>query len=829
MGVKKSTKKFEKKKLGKVLDQRKAAAKSKQLHTLNEKRKKKRRVETVQDGSEEEGEEEVKEKKLSGDKVGIKAFEGMSVDDFLSGGFEVPEVKGKGKGKKGKKEEKGVGKKRKRTPDDDDDDDDEEEEEEEEVESDDEADAASADGAEESDGDDAVTGEFEKHKADIAALADADPEFYKYLQENDSELLNFDDLPGIDELSEGDSSEVEGAKKKKSKKQKKKNSDNSDEEEDEDEEKPKAEEVTKAHVKKWKKALAEENSLRTLRKVVLAFRAAVHLNDERDDSHQFKYSITNPDVYNDLMLLGLQQIPIVLNHHLPVKESSSGRVRLPTDTKKFSVLTPLIKSHLSSVLTLLPTLTDPATLKLLLTSCTSLLPYLLPFRKQLKSLLKAVVDIWSTFSTSGNVTTAKDDSVRITAFLVVRRAVVLGDEGIRETCFKALYAGLVRASRNTNVHTLASINLMKNSCAEILGLQGMEKVGYVVGFGSIRQLAVHLRNSITNKTKESYKTVYNWQYVHSLDFWSRALSNLCSVAHLANPTTSPYHPLIYPLVQVTLGAARLIPTAQYFPLRFQLIKCLLRLSSSTGTYIPLSPLIFEVFSSTALRKKAHGGKGSATKALDLETTLRCPPTHLKSRIYQTQCSDTAAMLLTESLSTWCMSPAFPELSTPVIVGLKRVIKRNESKNAQAIAPLKVLVGKIESNATMVETERGKWAAELEIAPARLGEDGVRMVSAKGGFEGFLKDKEEEKMPLGGYVASQRKIREERRKVLEEAVRAEGEKRRKGRKGGDDEEEEGREEEEEGRPLEGSEDEGVDVDDEEDELDEDVDEMDEESD
>ena len=75
---------------------------------------------------------------------------------------------------------------------------------------------------------------------------------------------------------------------------------------------------------------------------------------------------------------------------------------------------------------------------------------------------------------------------------------VLGDEGIRETCFKALYAGLVRASRNTNVHTLASINLMKNSCAETLGLQGMEKVGYVVGFGSIRQLAVHLRNSITN-------------------------------------------------------------------------------------------------------------------------------------------------------------------------------------------------------------------------------------------------------------------------------------------------------------------------------------------
>lgn len=174
------------------------------------------------------------------------------------------------------------------------------------------------------------------------------------------------------------------------------------------------------------------------------------------------------------------------------------------------------------------------------------------------------------------------------------------------------------------------------------------------------------------------------------------------------------------------------------------------------------------------------------------------------------------MLLAESLSIWCMSPAFPELATPVIVGLKRLVKRNESGNAQAMAPLKILVGKIESNATMVETERGRWAAEFEIAPARLGDDGVRMVSAKGGFEGFLKDKEEEKMPLGGYVAVQRKIREERRKVLEEAVRAEGENRRKGRNGGDDDEEEER-----GFMEEGSEDE--------DEVDEDVDEMDEESD
>lgn len=71
----------------------------------------------------------------------------------------------------------------------------------------------------------------------------------------------------------------------------------------------------------------------------------------------------------------------------------------------------------------------------------------------------------------------------------------------------------------------------------------------------------------------------------------------------------------------------------------------------------------------------------------------------------------------------------------------------------------------------------------------MGDDGVRMVNAKSGFAGFMKGREEVGMPLGGYVAAQRKVREERRRVLEDAVRAEGERRRKGRKGGEESEEE----------------------------------------
>ena len=102
---------------------------------------------------------------------------------------------------------------------------------------------------------------------------------------------------------------------------------------------------------------------------------------------------------------------------------------------------------------------------------------------------------------------------------------------------------------------------------ELFGIN--ETLGYQVGFEYVRQLAIHLRNSInaTSNAKEGYKTIYNWQYCHSLDFWSRVLSQHCNPeksCKTINPKESPLRQLIYPLVQVTLGAIRLIPTAQFF-------------------------------------------------------------------------------------------------------------------------------------------------------------------------------------------------------------------------------------------------------------------------
>lgn len=440
--------------------------------------------------------------------------------------------------------------------------------------------------------------------------------------------------------------------------------------------------------------------------------------------------------------------------------------RLPTDSKKFRTLSPLLKSHTAAVHHLLENLSDASTLRKTLESLLSLLPYVLSFKKIVRDVSRVVSSVWADNSNT--------EVTRLAAFLVLRRCVVIGDTSIKEAVLKETYQGLVKGSRNTTIHNIQGINLMKNTAAELWGIDA--NVGYTTGFAFIRQLAIHLRSSITNKTKESHKTVYNWQFVHSLDFWSRVVSAHCeSLREAESGKPSPLRPLIYPIVQVTLGAMRLIPTSQYFPLRFQLVRSLLRISSATSTYIPLAPALVEVLGSTEMKKPP---KPSTLKALDFSTSIRATKAYLKTRTYQDGIGEQLAELLSEFFVLWAKNIAFPELSLPVIVMLKRWVKEMTKKssgnrNTKIDSLIALLVQKLEANCKWIEERRAK----VDFAP-----------NDRAGVESFLKDVEWEKTPLGAYVAGQRKAREQRARMLEAARKSEEKKRKQAEEEADDDSE-----------------------------------------
>ena len=268
MAKAKATKKFEKRHLKDSLKRRKDVKSKQKLFATKKHR-------TINDDA------QMSNDKDHGDALdgtGVR-FEDMTVDDFFQGGFEVPEVRHKKRKQGGLSTRVTASKKAKVEAHREDEEKEDIDESESGSEEDHHAGGGTVDRAEddsefESDDDE------ETHKKDLGQLAKKDPEFFKYLQENDSELLDFEegDFAEIDQLSDDERPQ-------------KRRTETETEEASETISAPGS--LNLAIVKKWEDSMVERKSLRTVREIILAFRAAAHINDAT--KKEYKYTITNSD------------------------------------------------------------------------------------------------------------------------------------------------------------------------------------------------------------------------------------------------------------------------------------------------------------------------------------------------------------------------------------------------------------------------------------------------------------------------------------------------------------------------------------------------------
>ncbi|KAH8101332.1 Noc2-domain-containing protein [Cristinia sonorae] len=556
------------------------------------------------------------------------------------------------------------------------------------------------------------------HMLELSKLAEKDPEFYKYLQENDQELLNFD-LNAQDDDMEGDE-DVDM---------------NSDAEE-------RAPALTLVILRKWSKALLEQRSLRALRKLLVAFRAAAHMNEE---DQVLAWTIDSSTVYNKLITTALRYTPVVLEHHCQYKTLPNSQFKAPIQTPKWQTLQKLILSYFHNIINLLDQLTDSSLLELALSQSAKLVPYIVSSRKAVKEYLKACLNLWS----SG------EDTVRIAAFLAVRRLASATDESIHNLVLKNTYLTLIRSCKSTTVHSLPLINLMKNSASEVYTMS--HSSAYQHAFGYIRQLAIHLRNSMRVKSKEAYKQVYNWQFVHCVDFWSIVLGRACDREALAERggQESELKALVYPLVQVTLGAIKLIPNTRSYPLHLHLIRSLLHLTRHTFTYVPLAPYLLPILSATL--SPTSKPKASTLRPLDFEINIRAPQQYLKTRVYNEGLAEEATYLLAEYLSSPPVhgSIAFPEIVLPITTTLRKALKaaKGSSWKAKETGLMKAFVERVEDSARWSEQQR----KSVNFAPSRLDE-----------VEQWERELKLDDAPLCKYVKVQKKARDKKRKLVEKA-------------------------------------------------------------
>ncbi|WVR04139.1 hypothetical protein IAU60_001138 [Kwoniella sp. DSM 27419] len=599
-------------------------------------------------------------------------------------------------------------------------------------------------------------------KKAMKELEKKDPEFFKYLKENDEDLLKFGKGKGKakakqaeDEDDEMDSGDEE-------------DEDEDDEDDDEDEERKKIS-VTPKMLRQWQEGMLKQHSIRSLRKTLIAFRAAAHMNE--DDGEQgtgldTKYSIDSAQVFNKLVVTALKYTPVVIAHHFPYKTLANGKVKLQPPKKPNQGLNRLVLSHFSTLLHLIKSLpTTPSSISsasteedagsLLLVAVgesSKLLPWIMGARKHLRAYLKVLLELWS----------FAGDNVRIAAFLAVRKLFVAGDDAVKDLCLRNIYRSLLPPLRNTTPHTLPSLNLMKNTASELYQLA--PALSYQHAFGFIRMLAVHLRNVVRSSTsgkagdnQQAFKAVYNWQFVHCIDFWSQVLAGAASVENQRENAglESPLKPLIFPLTQISLGVIRLLPSSRYFPLRFHILSSLLRIISRTGTYIPLAPFLLEILDSTEFKRS--NPKKATLKPLDFEYIIRAPAAYPKTRVFQEGLGEELVYLLGEYHAAISTNVAFPEVVLPVLVSIRRHIKKNSAGSPKVVSQLKTLIDKLEATKVFIENKR----RNVSFAPRDRSE-----------VDRFLQDQTSEVTPVGNWMRLQRRVREKKREEVERALREE---------------------------------------------------------
>ncbi|TIB82140.1 Noc2-domain-containing protein [Wallemia mellicola] len=583
----------------------------------------------------------------------------------------------------------------------------------------------SAEEAENSD----VEQDEKSHAEAIKNLSKTDPEFFKFLQENDKNLLEFDESDDEQEDGEDDAG------------------DNSDDDEaaalaEMEGSQSKTTKLTNKMLRDWQRAIINHRSLRSFKKLILAFRSAAFSTDMDDvpkkQSQNFTFEIDSADLFNKVVLTAFKYTPIVLAHHWPCKELPNGRFKLSPSPN--SILPKLVSTYLNSALFLIghfPATSDNlddeqdesegGILKVAVSEVGKVIPYVVGGRKGIKSLLKVLLELWS----------SAKDSVRIAAYMSIRKIALAGDTSVVDLTLKSTYLTFIRTCKQTSVHTLPSINLMKNTAAELYNMD--HGASYQQAFGYIRQLAILLRGAMKTKSKESFRQVYNWQYVHCVDFWSLVLS-------WANDKSAPeseLQALIYPLVQVSLGAIRLVPTSRYFPLRFHMIRSLLRLEQRTGAYIPIAAPLLEILSSAEFKRQP---KKSTLKPIDFENYIRVPATYSRTRVYVEGLADELVYILSEAFFTVGTSIAFPESIVPVVSILRKTIKKSPS-GPKVVGQFKALVERLESQAKLIETERTK----VDFSPGERGQ-----------IDRFMEATPVESTTLGSFVKILRKARDQKR-------------------------------------------------------------------
>ncbi|XP_075105780.1 nucleolar complex-associated protein 2 [Nicotiana tabacum] len=536
------------------------------------------------------------------------------------------------------------------------------------------------------------------HVEQLKRLQEKDPEFYQFLQEHDKELLEFDDEDIDDDAeTEIDGDEIEEADE----------GDEFDTEQrvhaDGKEVKSSTNVITSAMVDSWCGSIHENRSSGAIRSLMRAFRTACHYGDDAGEDAKSKWSTMSSSVFNKIMLFVLKEMDGILRGllKLPTSGGQKQMIKDISNTKRWKSNNHLVKSYLGNALHVLNQMTDAEMISFTLRRLRFSSVFLAAFPVLLRKYMKVLLHFWGTGG----------GALPVVSFLFLRDLCMqLGSDCIDE-CIRGMYKAYLLNCQFMSATKLQHIQFLGNCFVELLRVDLPN--AYQHAFVFIRQLAMILREAHSGgtktkkssqktnqsskeahntKAKESFLKVYQWKYIHCLELWTAAIC-----AYSSEPD---FRPLAYPLTQIISGAARLVPTARYFPFRLRCIKMLNRIAASTNSFVPVSTLLLDMLEIKELHRPPTGGVG---KAIDFRTVLRVSKLTLKTRAFQEACVLSVVEELAEHLAQWSYSVAFFELSFVPVVRLRNFCKSTNVERFRR--EIRQIIREIEANSEYTNKKR----------------------------------------------------------------------------------------------------------------------------
>ncbi|XP_043195334.1 nucleolar complex protein 2 homolog [Amphibalanus amphitrite] len=493
------------------------------------------------------------------------------------------------------------------------------------------------------------------HKS-LDKLKDTDPEFYKFLQENDKDVFEGEEEKETEQPEPADEDSAE----------------------DSDDEPSDPSGLSLTQISRWEAALASTQAKSALKEVTAAFRSAVQR--ATGGGAEGASTIDDPTVFNSLVRLCLNEVPRAVASILKLESSEKD----PSRCKRWPQVKGPVKRFLTDVIQLLASSGSAAMQRALLRHLLAMTPYLATEQRLCSQLVSRLVALWS----------AGEEEVRVLAFVNLYRLTRRNQAALLDTVLMKAYLAYVKNCAFTSAQSWPHIHLMRRSLVELYSID--PSMSYQRAFLYIRQLAIHLRNAKLDKKK--FQVVYNWQYVHCLLLWS---------ALIGEDRSEELRLLLYPLTQIMLGTVNLITTSRHYPLRLHVVRALTQLSAATNTFIPVLPLLLQVLHQTDFNKRSSR---VSMRPLDLSCMLRFSEAELKENGFRDGVFDGVLSALVEYLHVECCSLAFPELVVLARIQLKEFLSKCKVRTYNQ--QMKEVLDKIKANAEHLDARRQTLPFEL---------------------------------------------------------------------------------------------------------------------